>query len=177
MMGAPINNTATESSQATYLSAVLMNSGIQIADGIANGNAGHAEDILIDNILPANVHNLAAPPALNWIEIGINRSPCSSTPLNGHTSCNKGNARLGCAERLLSLVLDGLSINGVTYFFKIGVQYRNIYGSTAQEQACSLAAVNLSNQIPNIAYAQQRIANSEQFMGTKAAIIASQYDR
>jgi len=69
------------------------------------------------------------------IIISINRSPCSSTDWchNGAVTCNKGGGAAGCAERLIAL-------KGAMPATTIKVDYRDIYGVNAKEEANSASA-------------------------------------
>lgn len=165
-------NKATESSQATYLTATNMTNEQLLAENVVSSGGAHSEDLLIDKVLPWAAENgKLVTGSDNVIFVGINRSPCTSTDHcgNGSPSCDKGAGKTGCAERLIALVTGGFTHKGTAYSIKLIIQVRNIYGSDSDQQANSARAIEAMAATGRIACDQQRTATSEKFLGLAAA--------
>jgi hypothetical protein len=163
----------TESSQSTYLTATVVNTqGIrELASNLASTAAGHSEDRLIDQTLPAAAAagHLEAK-SNNQLWIGINRSPCSSTDRagNGEVTCGKAGGAPGCAERLIHVAQNGFTHMGTTYPMTIHLAFRQIYGDNSAKQANSVLA-NEAMTTAGIAVSTQQIAGpSTKFQATSA---------
>ena len=111
----------------------------------------------------------------NVIYIGINRSPCTSTDHlgNGSPSCSKGGGKLGCAERLIALVKGGFSHAAKTYPIKLVLEVRNIYGTGSNQEANSAKAIEAMVASGRIKCNSQRVATSNNFLGTGTAKLLS----
>lgn len=168
---AMLANLATKSSQATYLTASLMNANgtYSLCTDLANGAAGHSEDIFINTTLPANAGSFDLA-STNHLFIGLNRSPCTSTDYlgNGKPSCNKGGGAAGCAENLAALAA-GFAHGGNVYTVFLHIQCRGLYGSDSDEEANSSRALEALNNLANVDIDFQRTAESQRFLSTKTA--------
>ncbi len=163
----------TESSQSTYLTATLINDQgtRELASNLASTTAGHSEDRLIDQTLPAAaVAGYLEAKSDNHLFIGINRSPCSSTDRagNGAITCGKAGGTPGCAERLIHVAQNGFTHMGTTYPMRIYLAFRQIYGDNSAKQANSVLA-NEAMTTAGIAVSTQQIAGpSSKFQATGA---------
>jgi hypothetical protein len=177
-----IDTSATESSQGTYLTATLVQGSTltELVSGLSSGPAGHSEDRLIDEVIPAQVALLTPwnghEDSRNFILIGINRSPCTSQDWGFTASCNKGIGADGCLERLVSLVTDGLSMGGNHYHFKLIVSVRNLYGRGSAQEAASATGMQVASELPFIDFEFQQTSHSTRFSGTGAAKLMSGSD-
>ncbi len=160
---------ATESSQSTYLTAVMAN-GTALCEDLASSAAGHSEDRFIDQTLPAAVAaGLLDAKADNHIFIGINRSPCSSTDRagDGTTTCTKGGAAAGCTERLITLVTTGFTSGMTNYPIRLTISIRNVYDMSPNSVLANEAMIATGR----IDIEFQKIGGSStRFMGTKTAM-------
>lgn len=165
-------NMATESDQATFLTATNMTTEKELCANLVSTKDGHSEDLFIDKVLPqAADNNWLIAGQENLIFIGINRSPCTSTDHmhNGSPSCGKAAGKLGCAERLIALVAHGFSHGGKTYPIKLQLQVRHVYGSDSMEGANSAKAIEAMIATGKITCDSQRIAESTTYRGTATA--------
>src|SRR5262249_28982564 len=158
-----------ESSQSTYLTATLGN-GTELVSNLRSTAAGHSEDRLIDEVLPAAaVAGHLDAKTDNIVVIGINRSPCSSTDWahNGAVTCNKA-AGVGCAERLIHLAQHGFTHGGTTYPMKIVLVFRQIYGDSSAKQVNSVLANEAMTKAGILVEMQQAAGPTKRFYGTGA---------
>ena len=168
-------NKATESSQSTYLTAMLAN-GTQLCENLASSAAGHSEDRFIDEILPAAADDKKLDPHNhNLIFLALNRSPCTSTDWagDGRTTCNKGAGKAGCTEKLIDLVNNGFTHGAVTYSIRLKVDFRNVYDMSPN----SLLAIKAMAATGRIECDFLKLGGSStRFMGTGAARAVSMDD-
>jgi ribosomal protein S18 acetylase RimI-like enzyme len=162
-------NQATEPGQATFLTAYNVTSSVQLCENLASTVGAHSEDRLIDQILPAAAAagNLVAG-VRNEIHIGINRSPCTSTD-HLNNGCPSSTKAVGCAERLINLVNNGILYMGTLYTFRLVIQARGLYGSNSDERANSSEAIQAMQNTGFIDFGTQRTATSTRYMDTTTA--------
>ncbi|MCR6631592.1 MAG: DUF4157 domain-containing protein [Magnetospirillum sp.] len=164
-------NKAAEPSQATYLTAYNETTNQQLCENLQSAVGAHAEDRLIDQVLPAAaLAGQLDPVNRNRLLIGINRSPCTSEDHlgNGQPSSNKGGGAPGCAQRLIDLQLSGRTLHGTHYTFQLVITVRGLYGSNAAERANSASAIEVMDMV-GITVDQSQLATSTRFMDTTTA--------